>query len=172
MTTRPKREARPAEDRYGLTTLPDPPNPTDATQQRPHVARTDQVLSAYFAHRPDVLVSFERCLCHLASDARQSPHPGLLVSFGLEIPPDVIEDMTNGYTIVEVGKPPEFVLEAASETTARCDETVKRETCAGLGISEYRRFDRTGGHLYATVPVAGEEVSRLRAEPRRQQGQG
>ena len=155
MTTKPTPKTRPAGDRYGLTVLPDPPKPPDAMQQRPHIARMDQILRAHFAHRPDVLVSGEGYLCHQAGNARRSPHPDLLVSFGLHIPPDVIEDEANGYTISEIGKPPEFVLEVASETTARRDETVKRETYASFGISEYWRFDRTGGRYYESA-LAGD----------------
>ena len=155
MTTKPTPKTQPAGDSYGLTSLPDPPKPPDAMQQRPHIARMDQVLRAHFANRPDALVSGEGYLCDLPGNARRSPNPDLLVSFGLEIPPDVIEDEANGYTISEIGKPPEFVLEVASETTARRDETVKRDTYASFGISEYWRFDRTGGRYYVAA-LAGD----------------
>ena len=157
MTTKPTPKTRPAGDSYGLTALPDPPKPPDAMKQRPHIARMDQVLRAHFASRPDVLVSGEGYLCDLPGNARRSPNPDLLVSFGLEIPPDVIEDEANGYTISEIGKPPEFVLEVASETTARRDETVKRDTYASFGISEYWRFDRTGGRYYVAA-LAGDRL--------------
>ena len=157
MTTKPTPKTRPAGDSYGLTALPDPPKPPDAMKQRPHIARMDQVLRAHFASRPDVLVSGEGYLCDLPGNARRSPNPDLLVSFGLEIPPDVIEDEANGYTISEIGKPPEFVLEVASETTARRDETVKRDTYASFGVSEYWRFDRTGGRLYVAA-LAGDAL--------------
>ena len=157
MTTKPTKTTRQAGNPYRLTSLPDPPKPPDAMQQRPHVARMDQVLRAHFAHRPDVLVSGEGYLCDVAGNARRSPNPDLLVSFGLDIPPDVIEDVANGYTISEVGKPPEFVLEVASETTTRRDETVKRDTYASFGVSEYWRFDRTGGRLYVAA-LAGDAL--------------
>ncbi len=157
MTTKPTPKTQPTGDSYGLTSLPDPPKPPDAMQQRPHIARMDQVLRAHFANRPDALVSGEGYLCDLPGNARRSPNPDLLVSFGLEIPPDVIEDEANGYTISEIGKPPEFVLEVASETTARRDETVKRDTYASFGISEYWRFDRTGGRYYVAA-LAGDRL--------------
>lgn len=134
MTTKPTKTTRQAGNPYGLSSLPDPPKPPDAMQQRPHIARMDQVLRAHFSHRLDVLVSGEGYLCDVAGNARRSPNPDLLVSFGLDIPPDVIEDVANGYTISEVGKPPEFVLEVASETTAHRDETVKRDIYAGFVI--------------------------------------
>ena len=164
MTTKPTPKSRPHSDGYGLTMLPDPPKPPDAMKQRPHIARMDQVLRAYFADRPDVLVSGEGYLCDVAGNARSSPNPDLLVSFGLDIPPDVIEDVANGYTISEVGKPPEFVLEVASETTARRDETVKRDIYAGFGISEYWRFDRTGGRYYVAA-LAGDMLVNSAYQP-------
>ena len=51
----------------------------------------------------------------------------------------------NGYVISEVGKPPDFVLEVASESTGRRDYTHKRAIYAEYGVAEYWRFDRSGG---------------------------
>ena len=59
--------------------------------------------------------------------------------------------------ISEVGKPPEFVLEIASRTTAPRDETVKREGYAELGVSEYWRFDGSGKGLYSR-PLSGDRL--------------
>ena len=157
MTTKPTKPTRLDGNPYGLTVLPDPPKPPDATRQRPHIARMDQVLRAHFIHRRDVLVSGEGYLCDVAGNARRSPNPDLIVSFDLDIPPGMIESVANGYTISEVGKPPEFVLEVASETTARRDETVKRDTYATLGVSEYWRYDRTGGRYYVAT-LAGDRL--------------
>ena len=50
----------------------------------------------------------------------------------------------NGYVISEQGKPPDFVMEVASETTAQTDVGEKRDEYAVLGIAEYWRFDKTG----------------------------
>ena len=101
MTAKPQPSVKYA----GLTSLPDPPKRPDAMRQRPHVARADQVLRASYHLRPDVLVSGEGYLCYHARDARTSPHPDCLVAFGLEIPGDVIEELTNGYVISELGRP-------------------------------------------------------------------
>ena len=54
----------------------------------------------------------------------------------------------NGYVIEEVGKPPDFVLEIASESTGRADYTSKRDAYAGYGVGEYWRFDSTGGEYH------------------------
>lgn len=157
MTTKPTKTTRPDGNPYGLTPLPDPPKPPDAMYQRPHIAKMDQVLRAHFGQHSNMLVSGEGYLCDVPGNARSSPNPDLIVSFDLDVPPGEIESVANGYTISEVGKPPEFVLEVASETTARRDETVKRDTYANFGVAEYWRFDRTGGRYYVT-PLAGDTL--------------
>ena len=50
----------------------------------------------------------------------------------------------NGYIISEQGKPPDFIMEVASPSTAENDTGVKRDEYAALGIPEYWRFDSTG----------------------------
>ena len=71
------------------------------------------------------------------------PGPDLLVAF--DVDPELYF-RSNGYIISEQGKPPDFVLEVASESTARRDLGVKREIYAAFGIPEYWRFDETGEH--------------------------
>ena len=74
-------------------------------------------------------------------------YPDLLIAFGVH--PD-LWGARNGYLIPEQGKPPDFVMEVASESTARRDETLKREAYAAMGVPEYWRFDPTGGGRYST----------------------
>ena len=59
----------------------------------------------------------------------------------------------NGYLIWEVGKPPDFVLEVASETTASNDTGGKRSLYARMGVTEYWRFDASGGDMYGAALV-------------------
>ena len=146
--------------KHRLTMLPDPSEDDEdrTQQQRKHVARIDQVLRGYFQHtlgRSDVLVGGEGYLCQEARQARGSPCPDCVVALGVPIPPEVIEDEANGYAIDEIGQPPDFVLEVASETTARRDETDKRDQYARLGVKEYWRFDGSGRGHYQT-PLAGD----------------
>ena len=63
----------------------------------------------------------------------------------------------HGYLIWEVGKAPDFVLEIASESTARYDCTGKRDLYASIGVGEYWRYDSTGGDYYGT-PLVGEQL--------------
>ena len=73
--------------------------------------------------------------------------PDLLIAFGVD-PSGIISD--RGYSIERWGKPPDFVLEIASETTAENDVTAKRDDYAAFGIPEYWRFDPSGGLYYGT----------------------
>ena len=140
-----------------LTPLPDPPRDPDMATQLPHSARIHTILADWFRRRPDVLVSGEGYLCRDPGEARRAPHPDCLVALDLSIPPLEIE-MSNGYTISEIGKPPDFVLEVASESTGLRDCTVKREQYANLGVGEYWRFDRTGGEFHDAA-LAGDRLT-------------
>lgn len=80
--------------------------------------------------------------------------PDLLIAFNIERAA-VIEVM--GYSISEHGKPPDFVLEVASPTTARRDEIEKPGDYADFGVPEYWRFDHEWGQSYA-VGLAGDSL--------------
>ena len=69
--------------------------------------------------------------------------PDLLIAFDVD---SSLYYRSNGYVISEQGKPPDFVLEVASESTAERDLGVKRDDYATFGIPEYWRFDETGEH--------------------------
>ena len=139
-----------------LTRLPDPPKPPDAMQQFPHVSNAYAILDDYYRDRPDVLVAGEGYLCYDASDLRRAPRPDCLIAFDVAIPPASIIE-ANGYVISEIGKPPDFVLEVASESTGRRDYTVKRDIYAGYLVGEQWRFDPTGGRYHDT-PLAGDRL--------------
>ena len=80
--------------------------------------------------------------------------PDMLVSFGVDA-----NAMTerSGYIISEVGKPPDFVIEVASDSTARKDYTLKRTSYSAFGVTEYWRFDPTGGRRY-DAPLKGDTL--------------
>ena len=56
-----------------------------------------------------------------------------------------------------MGKPPDFVLEIASVSTGRYDDTGKRELYARIGVGEYWRYDASGGRFYRR-PLVGERL--------------
>ena len=73
--------------------------------------------------------------------SRPLRRPDLLIAF--DVDPELYYEQ-NGYVIAEQGKPPDFILEVASPSTARVDTVDKREDYALFGVSEYWRFDHTG----------------------------
>lgn len=86
--------------------------------------------------------------------------PDLMIAF--DVDPDLYDEQ-NGYVISDQGKPPDFVLEVASPSTARIDTIDKRREYAELGISEYWRFDHTG-ESHGTR-LAGDRLAGNRYEP-------
>ena len=143
--------------------LPTPPKKPDMNQYNHyHRAAVGNTLYRHFAHRPDVLVSGEGYLCFERRNIRSGwLEPDLVVAFGVD-PEEISEN--NGYEIDDVGKPPEFVLEVASQHTGRRDYTVKRDGYARYGVGEYWRFDYTGGQ-YHNAPLAGDRLVNGRYEP-------
>ena len=78
-------------------------------------AGVSNTLYRHFANRPDVLVAGEGYLCFDRTQAQSEwRYPDLIVAFGVDT--DAIAE-NNGYEINDVGKPPDFVLEAASRHT-------------------------------------------------------
>ena len=72
--------------------------------------------------------------------------PDLLIAFNVRRARILAQQ---GYAISEQGKPPDFVLEVASNTTSRVDETAKLLDYAAFGVTEYWLFDPDWGRRYA-----------------------
>ena len=139
----------------------------DIPQRDPdEVTSRDQLSSTGHAHHvaqhlgnPDTtLVTADRYIVQgplpITEDAiRRSRYPDLLIAF--DVNPDAYLE-TNGYVISEQGKPPDFVLEIASESTADLDVGPKRDDYAALGMLEYWRFDKTGE--YYDARLAGDRL--------------
>ena len=65
--------------------------------------------------------------------------------------------------ISDQGKPPDFVLEVASKSTAERDVGYKRVEYAAMGIPEYWRFDHTGD--WHGAKLAGDRLVGTQYEP-------
>ena len=158
MTTRNSAVSKPGDAgaAWRKPPLPDPPRKQDMRQYNHYNrAGVGSTLYRHFSHLPDILVSGEGYLCFDRSQPQsQWRYPDLVVAFGVD--PDAIEG-NNGYEINDVGKPPDFVLEAASRSTGRTDYTTKRDDYARFGIGEYWRFDHTGGRHH-DAPLAGDRL--------------
>lgn len=124
-------------------------------QEAPYASQALLTLMRRYSDRPDVFVAARGYLCSdTDSDRSEWLEPDCMVSF--EASPEAAA-RRNGYVIAEQGKPPDFVLEVASESTGRRDYTVKREGYAAFGVTEYFRFDSTGGE-YHDRPLAGDRL--------------
>ena len=89
-------------------------------------------------------------ICYDPSDLNRRIAPDFYVTFGVD--KDAIQNRYV-YLLWEVGKPPDFVLEIASPSTATADLTRKRDIYAQIGVTEYWRFDPTDGELYAEALI-------------------
>ena len=105
-------------------------------------------------HLPGIFVDTNSFIYHDPTDKTRRVAPDIYAALGVDT--KAIMDR-NGYLIWEAGKPPDFVLEIASETTARHDSDAKRDLYAAIGVSEYWRYDHTGGDHYG-FPLLGERL--------------
>ena len=167
MTSRPKPRT-PYTGSSGRFTLPQripfdpgdgkfPVFPPRGDMQNPihlHDPGHQAVLRRHFGSQDTTLVLGEVPVGRDIRQRRGLRVPDLLVAFGVDRS-RIIGD--RGYSIEEWGKPPDFVLEVASENTGRRDIGQKRDDYAAFGIPEYWRFDPSGG-LYHGTHLAGDRL--------------
>ena len=127
--------------------LPDPP-PRELDELTAHEQIYDdgylRYLAIHFGSLDTTLVTADRWMVASPNDNRaRARRPDLLIAF--DVSPEDYR-ASNGYIVSEQGKPPDFVMEVASVSTAEVDTGIKREDYAALGIPEYWRFDETGEH--------------------------
>ena len=141
----------------GRFRLPDPPRrePDEMTSyDKLHKTGNSRYLALHLGHPERTLVEAERWIVPDQSfNKSRARRPDLLIAF--DVDPQAYAS-SNGYVISEQGKPPDFVLEVASESTAEIDVGDKRRDYAALGIPEYWRFDETGEHH--GTRLAGERL--------------
>lgn len=132
--------------------LPDPEPRPDGMQQNPPIIHIMQILDDIRGSRPGVFVDTNTIVYYDPTNGNRRFQPDVYAAFDVDA--DTIRQR-NGYVIWEVGKPPDFVLEVASESTADNDTGYKRDLYARVGILEYWRFDASGGDMYDRA-LAGE----------------
>ena len=137
--------------------LPDPPDRTPDMTTVDYLSATGNLhhLRQHFGKPDTTLVAGERYISPApATSMAGLRYPDLLIAFGVD--PDAYR-RHNGYIISEQGKPPDFVLEVASRSTADTDTGPKRHDYAALSIPEYWRFDATGE--YHGTRLAGDRLT-------------
>ncbi len=129
--------------------------PPEAMYQEPVLKEIMPVLAARFTdhnRRSDVLLSSNTFICYDRRNLNFRVGPDCYLAFGVN--DGAIRDRRL-YLPWEAGKMADWVLEVASQTTARHDVTVKRDIYQRIGVPEYWRFDITGGAYYGD-PLAGD----------------
>ena len=160
MTTASRRRSAAVKRWYDF--VPDPPTVEDGMLQNFVIADIGPVLRLRFKPRADsVLVSGRAYILYDINDPNARIAPDYFIVFDVDVQ-SIIRH--NSYRVWQWGKPPDFVLEIASESTALNDVTTKRDIYARIGAREYWRFDPSGGELYGE-PLAGERLVDGRYEP-------
>lgn len=153
MTTKP---VSPAQEGGEITQYPDPP-PEEMTAyfsiNRPGYPPS---LAEYFGNQETTITTSEAAAALIppAGSHEGVRYPDLLIAFGVDPAANIAR---KGYYIGEQGKPPDFVLEVASESSGERDEVEKRVSYANMGVPEYWRFDSGGGE-YHRAPIAGDRL--------------
>ncbi len=151
MTQRPASPGTPTkQDKF-------PANPPRDDMQNPihlHDPGHQAVLRRHFGNPGTTIVLGEVPVGWNPRQRRGVRVPDLLIAFNIDRPQTIEQQ---GFSIEELGKPPDFVLEIASPTTGRNDYTAKREDYARFGIPEYWRFDASGGRYYDAA-LAGDRL--------------
>ena len=132
----------------------DPEPVEDGMQQELTITHLTFVLRWWFSQRLDVFVSAGGFIFWNPANGNERIAPDCYIALGAD--PDFVYQFPN-YFIWEVGKPPDFVLEVASPSTASNDLGHKRDLYARLGVAEYWKLDPTGGELYG-VALMGERL--------------
>ncbi len=129
----------------------------DGETQAPQYINIVGTLRTFFRNVPDAHVNGNTFIYFIEGNPRRSVSPDCYAALNLsEFALDSIR-RNNTYLMWEVGKPPDFILEIGSPSTGREDLGRKRDLYAELGVSEYWRYDYTGGDFYGE-PLAGEKL--------------
>ncbi len=151
-----------------MTTRPIAPSPAVPAGQFPELPPRDDMQNTRFLNYPASLPALFRHFGFVATTVVTSEapigwntsqrlgllQPDLLIAF--DVDPSVII-AEKGYSMNYHGKPPDFVLEIASEHTSARDEREKRAGYANYGVPEYWRFDNSDGQYYRTQ-LAGDRL--------------
>ena len=132
----------------------DPEPIEDGMQQELTITLLAFMLRWWSSQRQNVFVSAGGFIFWNPANGNERIAPDCYIA--LDTDPAFVYQFPN-YFLWEVGKPPDFVLEVASPSTARNDLGHKRDLYARLGIPEYWKLDPTGGELYG-VPLMGERL--------------
>lgn len=118
-----------------------------------YVAMTDttSALENRFIHRPDVFVGSDMLMYYRMNDNATRVAPDVFVVFGA-----TGKHFRDSWIVWREGRAPDFVMEVASPSTWQQDAAEKRDIYAGMGVSEYWRYDPTGS--FFSPELVGERL--------------
>ena len=152
MTTRP---IIPSANAGEIVAFPDAPPEEMTAYDYVNFPGYPAALAEHFGSPETTIITSELAAALIPTREYQGlRYPDLLIAFNVNPSARIAR---RGYLIPEQGKPPDFVLEVASESTGRIDETVKRDAYAAMGVLEYWRFDPSGG-LWHEAQLAGDRL--------------
>ena len=151
-----------------MTTRQTAPPSSARVEQYPERPPRNNVQNSVFLHHPawqaalarhygttgGTLVMSEMPIVWTFSQRTGQLYPDLLIAFDVDRDAAIARRC---FALDERGKPPDFVLEVASENTAPNDFRNKPAGYAAFGVTEYWRFDPTGGDYYP-APLAGDRL--------------
>ena len=128
--------------------------PPDHMEQSQEIHEVIGLLMAWFTdfwRRPDVFLDTDTNVCYDRRNLNVRVAPDVYLAFGVDA--EAIRPRKL-YLPWEVGKPPDWALEIASESTRRNDVENKPGIYAQIGVPEYWMFDPSGGAYYGQ-PLTG-----------------
>ena len=131
---------------------PNPESRAEGMLQADTISESHYLLRNHFSHRNDVLVDTGGFVFYQRGNMNARQRPDVYLAFGVD---EMAIRRRNGYVVWEAGKSPDFVLEVASESTHHVDTDTKPIIYSRMGVSEYWRFDPTGGDWYGYA-LAGD----------------
>ena len=121
------------------------------------VRQAAAALDLHFRERSEVLVAMELMVYYQLDNNEAKLQPDVQVVFG------VGRANRSSYRVWEEGKPPDFVLEVASPSTASTDARHKAREYSRIGVREYWRIDPQGALM--SSPLEGYVLSGGRYSP-------
>ena len=119
-----------------------------------YTALTDTVhaLRFRYRHRQDVYVAGDMLMYYRMNRPDLSVAPDVYAVIGAQG-----NHRRDSWIVWREGRAPDFVMEIASPGTWRRDAREKRDIYSTMGVTEYWRFDPTGGDFF-TPTLVGEQL--------------
>ncbi len=122
------------------------------------LTNTVSILRNRFRDRTDVYIIGDMLVYYRMNDNTVSVAPDVFAVFGA-----TGNHPRDSWLVWREGKAPDFVMEIASQGTWRRDVGEKRNIYAGMGVTEYWRFDPTGECF--TPALVGEQLVNGQYQP-------